>query len=115
MRPRSKTEWKRLYVPTAKDRHIERAWLDEHAEYGGRIHMETAKVLMTALATPTTREIGHALYFKLFAEFANALEVAGAWGWLIRTRREHPLLLDDDRLCRHRFWDDRRRGIEYAD
>lgn len=37
--------------------------------------------------------MGHGLYLKLFAEFANALGVVGAWGWVIRTRRRHALLM----------------------
>ncbi len=62
--------------------------------YGGRIHEETGAALAAAFKDPSTRSVGHSLYFRLFAEYANALEVAGAWGWVIRTRREHPLLLD---------------------
>ncbi len=88
------TAWKSSYAPTWKDHHLEAAWLKEHWAYGGRIHEETAKVLASALAAPTTRGVGHSLYFRLFAEYANALEVAGAWGWVIRTRRDHSLLLD---------------------
>jgi hypothetical protein len=77
-----------------RDYQIESLWLDEHWVYGGRIHEETARALIAGLAEPSTREVGHGLYFKLFAEYANALEIAGAWGWIIRTRAEHPLLLD---------------------
>ena len=93
--PRQKPlTWKTGYAPTWKDRHIESAWLAEHWVYGGRIHEEAAAALAAAFNSPSTRSVGHSLYFKLFAEFANALEVAGAWGWVMRTRREHPLLLD---------------------
>ncbi|MBA3375958.1 MAG: hypothetical protein H0U00_09145 [Actinobacteria bacterium] len=86
--------WKTTYTPTFKDRHIEAAWLDEHWGYGGRIHEVAAEAITSALRKPSSRAEGHALYFKLFAEVGNALEVAGALGWVIRTRRDHPLLLD---------------------
>lgn len=86
--------WKSARAPTDNNRLIEAAWLNEHWTYGGRIHEETAKALIAALNAPSSRAEGHPLYFKLFAEYANALEVAGTWGWVIRTRRDHPLLLD---------------------
>jgi hypothetical protein len=90
----TQTEWKNGYTPTWKDHHIEAAWLNEHWGYGGRIHEETAHTVVAALKVPTSRAVGHTLFFRLFAEFANALEIAGAWGWVIRTRRDHQLLLD---------------------
>jgi len=86
--------WKTARAPTDNDRLIEAAWLNEHWTFGGRIHEETAKALIAALNASSSRAEGHPLYFKLFAEYANALEVAGTWGWVIRTRRNHPLLLD---------------------
>jgi hypothetical protein len=76
------------------DRQLEAAWLAEHWVYGGRIHEEVADAIVAALGRPSEREVGHALYFSLFAQYANALELAGAWGWVLRTRRQHPLLLD---------------------
>lgn len=81
-------------MPGWKDRHIESAWLKQHWVYGGRIHEVAAAALGAALSRPSEREVGHALYFRMFAEFASALETAGAWGWLIRTRHDHTLLLD---------------------
>ena len=84
----------RRYTPGAKDRHIESAWLDEHYLYGGRVHEIVGEAIVGALGVASTRGVGHGLYLKLFAEFANALEVAGAWGWVIRTRRRHALLMD---------------------
>jgi hypothetical protein len=93
-KPLAPAAWKKRHVPTAKDHHIEQAWLDEHATYGGRVHEVAADAILEAFKKQSVREEGHALYFKLFAEYANALEVAGAWGWALRTRREHPLLLD---------------------
>jgi len=93
-KPLSLRAWK-ARRPTAKDHQIEAAWLKEHWTYGGRIHEETAKAIVSALNEPSTRAEGHPLYFKLFAEYANALEVAGAIGWAIRTRRTHRMLVLD--------------------
>jgi hypothetical protein len=87
--------WLKGRAPTANDRQLEALWLREHWDYGGRIHEETARALVQALSKPSSRQVGHGLFFKLFAEYANALEIAGAWGWVIRTRREgNSLLLD---------------------
>jgi hypothetical protein len=94
MRTRLKVGQWRTRALTDKDRLIECAWLDEHWQYGGRIHEAAAAAFIAALDEPSTRDVGHGLYFKLFAEYANALEIAGAWGWALRTRRDHPLLLD---------------------
>jgi hypothetical protein len=80
--------------PTAHDERREAAWLAEHSQYGGRIHEEVTSALIKALSPPSSRFVGHALYLKLFAEFANALEVAGALGWAIRARKQHSLVLD---------------------
>lgn len=41
-KPLSREAWKVRYQPTWKDHHIERAWLQEHWVYGGRIHEETS-------------------------------------------------------------------------
>lgn len=90
----SRKAWLGRHTPGPKDRHIERAWLDEHWLYGGKVHTETADAILAALSSGSTPATGHTLHLKLFAEFANAVEVAGAWGWVIRTRRQHPLLLD---------------------
>jgi hypothetical protein len=38
--------------------------------------------------------VGHGLFLRLFAEYANALEVLGAWGWALRNRRDYKLFLD---------------------
>jgi hypothetical protein len=79
---------------TDDNRRAEAAWLNEHWTYGGRIHEETATAMIAALNAPSDRAVGHGLFLKLFAEFANALEVAGAWGWAIRTRRDHRAVFD---------------------
>jgi hypothetical protein len=86
--------WLTARAPTDNDRAIEAAWLDEHWSYGGTIQEVASAALVQALDQPSAREVGHAQFFRLFAEFGNALEIAGAWGWLLRTRREHTLLLD---------------------
>jgi hypothetical protein len=87
-------DWLTQYPPKEKDYLIEAAWLDEHAAYGGGIHEVVADAILEALKQPRNRYEGHALYFKLFAEYANALEVAGALGWAIRERKAGALLLD---------------------
>jgi hypothetical protein len=55
-----------------------------------------ADAIVADLTKPAIRsgEEAHGLFLKLFAEYGNALEIAGAWGWAIRTRRQHKLLLD---------------------
>jgi hypothetical protein len=85
--------WSRV-EPTWVGHHVERSWLRQHWAYGARIHEESARALARALESPSEREVGHALYLKIFSEYANALEVAGAWGWAIRNRRPDVLLLD---------------------
>jgi hypothetical protein len=90
----SRSVWAKRRHPTAKDERREALWLAEHADYGGQIHERTVAALVSALSEKSERSVGHALYFKLFAEYANALEVAGALGWAIRTRRDYSLVLD---------------------
>jgi hypothetical protein len=91
-KPLQPDKWRTGYTPIWKDHHIERAWLREHASYGGGIHQIVADAILEALRKPRTREDAHALYLKLFAEYGNALETAGAWGWAIQTRRDRKLL-----------------------
>ncbi len=93
-KPLSPAKWRTQYTPVCKDHHVERAWLGEHASYGAAVHQVAADALVDALKKPRTREEAHGLHLKLFAEYGNALELAGAWGWAMRTRREHKLLLD---------------------
>jgi hypothetical protein len=90
----SRSAWLRAPHPNRNGKKIESAWLDEHWGYGGLIHENAAAALTEGLSRASSRDVGYGLYFKLFAEYANALEVAGAWGWALRTRRQHPLLLD---------------------
>ena len=73
---------------------MEAAFLDQHWQYGGRIHEETVHALVAGLDQPSGVAAGHSLFLRLFTEFANALETLGAWGWTIRNRRAFPLLLD---------------------
>lgn len=94
-KPLSVGAWlKQLPAPNDANRATEAAFLEEHWRYGGRVHEETAKALVTALGEPSEIAVGHGLFLRLFTEFANALETLGAWGWAIRNRRDFPLLLD---------------------
>jgi hypothetical protein len=94
-KPLSVQAWfKHLPPPTDANRRTEAAFLEEHGEYGGRIHEETVRAIVAGLSEPSELAVGHGLFLRLFVEFANALETLGAWGWTIRNRRDFPLLLD---------------------
>lgn len=80
--------------PDDRDRERERTFLEGHANLGARIHIETADVLAAALVDELAPGKRHRLFLKLFAEFVNALESLGAFGWALRRRREHRLFLD---------------------
>ncbi len=86
--------FKQLPPPTDANRRTEAAFLEEHWQYGGRVHEETVKAIVAAFSQPSEVAVGHGLFIRLFTEFANALETLGAWGWTIRNRRDFPLLLD---------------------
>jgi hypothetical protein len=94
-KPLSVSAWfKQLPPPTDANKRTEAAFLQEHWEYGGRVHEETVEAIVAELAKPSEVAVGHGLFLRLFAECANALETLGAWGWTIRNRRDFPLLLD---------------------
>jgi hypothetical protein len=80
--------------PDERDRERERTFLQGHADLGARVHIETADVLAAALADERVAGKRQRLFLKLFAEFVNALESLGAFGWAVRHRREHRLFLD---------------------
>jgi hypothetical protein len=80
--------------PTDNNRALEAAFIEDHFVYGALIHQETAKALVAALAEPSERSVGHTLFLRLFAEYANALESLGAWGWTIRRRAKFKLFMD---------------------
>ena len=81
-------------VPDARDHERERTFLQDHGRYGARIHAETADVLAAALENEQVAAKRHRLFLKLFAEFVNALESLGAFGWAVGRRREFRLFLD---------------------
>jgi hypothetical protein len=85
---------KSLPPPNADNRALERRFLDEHWQYGGCVHAETATALVAALGTPSTMAAGHSLYLRLFTEYATALETLGAWGWTFCNYRPRHLFLD---------------------
>lgn len=87
-------DWLDNWEPTENNRALEAAFIRDHWDYGVSIHTETAKALIAALSTGSAVSVGHTLYFRLFAEFANALESLGAWGWTLRRRAKFKLFMD---------------------
>jgi hypothetical protein len=88
------SEWRDGWEPTPNNRALEVAFIHDHWKYGVSIHTETAKALIAALSAGSSMSVGHPLYLRLFAEFANSLESLGAWGWTIRNRRKFKLFMD---------------------
>jgi hypothetical protein len=80
--------------PDDRDREREATFLRSHWTYGALVHSVAADALIEALNGKPDPERQHALFLKLFAEYVNALESLGAWGWSIRNRRTFRLLLD---------------------
>jgi hypothetical protein len=91
---RSKKDWLNNWEPTPNNRALEAAFIRNHWDYGVSIHTETAKALIAALSEGSTISVGHTLFLRLFAEFANALESLGAWGWTVRRRANFKLFMD---------------------
>jgi hypothetical protein len=87
-------EWLVRRAPTDADRAREAMFIADHWTYGAMIHTETAKALVARLDEPSETVVGHTLFIRLFAEFVNALESLGAWGWTLRTRRSDRLFMD---------------------
>lgn len=88
-------KWRSLaWQPAPTDRKREELFLEQRLESGCRIHTITASALETDLSEETSAEKRHVLYLRLFAEYVNALEELGAWGWAIRNRARFALLLD---------------------
>jgi hypothetical protein len=84
-----------LPPPTTNNQAVEALFLEDHWHYGGRVHEETARALVSALgAEASEMYVGHNLYLRLFTEYATALETLGAWGWAFRHYREHATFLD---------------------
>jgi hypothetical protein len=87
-------QWLNDWEPTPDNRALEAAFLRDHWDYGVSIHNETAKALIAALSEGSTMSVGHPLFLRLFAEFANSLESLGAWGWTLRHRAKFKLFMD---------------------
>jgi hypothetical protein len=81
------------WVPAAVDRAREQQFLDQYVDEAWRAHEVTATALV-ARAAGAADDDRHLLFLRLFAEYVNALEVLGGWGWAIRHRGEFKLLLD---------------------
>lgn len=64
----------------------ERLLIDQHWDYGARVHDEVAEVLTAALGDGTHLVRGHALFIRLYQEQIAALEDFGAWAWALRER-----------------------------
>jgi hypothetical protein len=90
----SKSKWLNDWEPTPNNRALEAAFIRGHWDYGVSIHNETAKALVAALSAGSKMSVGHPLFFRLFAEFANTLESLGAWGWTLRHRAKFKLFID---------------------
>lgn len=71
----------------------ERQFLDQYVDQAWRVHQTTAEALVRRAADAADDE-RQLLFLRLFAEYVNALEVLGGWGWAIRHRGQFKLLLD---------------------
>jgi hypothetical protein len=76
-------------------REIEAAFIDGHWRYGSSIHEKAAEALATSLGEPADTPTGHALFSRLFGEYAASLETFAAWGWSLRGRVEPGSFLDN--------------------
>ncbi len=81
------------WTPAAVDHAREAQFLDQYVEHAWRVHDVAAAALVAKAATAGDDE-RQLLFLRLFAEYVNALEVLGGWGWAIRHRKEFGLLLD---------------------
>ena len=90
-----------LPEPTPQNRELERLFLANYTLNGGLAYEETSRALADALKQPSEAAVGHALFLRLFGEYANALEVLGAWGRTIRHRRDTGPVLDAFLAYRH--------------
>jgi len=81
-------------TPTPADHAREDEFLEQHVSGGALIHVTTVDALAAKLADETDEAERARLTLRVFAEYVNALETLGAWGWAIRERRSSRLLLD---------------------
>jgi hypothetical protein len=82
-------------VSTSPDEHtkppstfaeVEDVFIDDRWNYGLSIHEKSAEALCAALGDPSEAETGHALFARLYGEYAGSLETFGALGLAIRSR-----------------------------
>jgi hypothetical protein len=86
--------WRRQeWVPADVDHMREALFLDQYAEQAWRVHDVTAAALIAKSASADTEE-RQLLFLRLFAEYVNAIEVLGGWGWATRNRDQFKLLLN---------------------
>lgn len=70
----------------------ERLLIEQHWDYGARVHEEVADVLVERLGKGTDLVHGHAVFTRLYQEQIAALEDFGAFAWALRERHSHGLL-----------------------
>jgi hypothetical protein len=81
------------WTPAAVDHVRETTFLDQYVEQAWRVHDVVAAALV-ARASDADDDERQLLFLRLFAEYVNALEVLGGWGWATRNRDDFKLLLD---------------------
>jgi hypothetical protein len=81
------------WTPAAVDHAREAKFLDHYVEQAWRVHEVAADALVAKVAGAADDE-RQLLFLRLFAEYVNALEVLGGWGWATRNRDRFKLLLD---------------------
>ena len=70
----------------------ERLLINQHWNYGARVHEEVADVLLARLSEGTDLVHGHAVFTRLYQEQIAALEDFGAFAWALRERHDEGFL-----------------------
>lgn len=70
----------------------ERLLINQHWNYGARVHEEVADVLVARLGEGTDLVHGHAVFTRLYQEQIAALEDFGAFAWALRERHDEGFL-----------------------
>src|SRR4051812_23619479 len=81
-------------VPSQRDHDREDEFPNGHIDAGSLIHPVTAEALVAALKREADVRRRAPMALRVLAEYVNALETMGAWGWAIRHRSEAPLMID---------------------
>jgi hypothetical protein len=81
------------WTPADVDHAREAQFLDQYVEQAWRVH-DLAAGALVAQAAGAADDERQLLFLRLFAEYVNALEVLGGWGWATRNRDHVKLLLD---------------------